>query len=172
MFTRISLVFASLVAATALAAAGPPDSLLPDPSPPKKPEQPPTLAPQVGTVIALDGETGTIKYSVVVPRTIHELVFGPDSRLQFRVIGWQYERVIRTAKMDQLQFFDGTGKRLTTNEVWKRLMIGTDFFVSADGKPVSAAHLKLIAPNALVVVDFDNVHQLILEEALIKDIAR
>src|SRR5262245_7116318 len=107
MFTRISLVFASLIAATALAAACPPLLTPPEELPLKKPE-PPKLElldahfPHVGTVLALDGETGTIKYSVVAPRGIYELVLEPGSRLQSRLIGWRYERVIRTAKLDQL----------------------------------------------------------------------
>ncbi|MCI0705628.1 MAG: hypothetical protein L0241_31600, partial [Planctomycetia bacterium] len=122
---------------------------------PKKPVPAPQF-PQVGTIIALDGRTGTIEYSVVVPRALRTII--PDGpEFQVKVIGWQYERVIRTAKLDRLQITDATGKRLTTEEVWKRLRIGTNFFVSADGNPVSAEHLKLIAPDVLVVVDRDNV---------------
>jgi hypothetical protein len=175
MFARVPLVLGSLLTAAALAAAcEPPDTPFPplrEPLPPKGSVQTVAPFPQLGTVVALNGKEQTIEYTVVVPVLVREPIWryrehplgtGDGARWELvRKPGpayhWQYRQITRSSKIDRLKFSTATGKQLTTDEVWKRLAIGTTFFVSADGAPVSAAHLKLIARDALVVVDFDNV---------------
>lgn len=160
MFTRVSLVLAALVAATAITTACPPPLLDDLPLPLKKPEAAPF--PHVGTIVALDGKTETVEYTVVVPVLVRERILDwpqllerePRARFVYR---WQHKKVTRTSKIDRLKFTDVTGKPIPTLDAWKRLEIGTTFFVSADGNPVSAAHLKMLAPDALVAVDADNV---------------
>jgi hypothetical protein len=173
MFTRVPLVLASLVAATAIAAACEPPfpPLLPfDELPPRKPA--PTIVPfpQVGTVVALNGREETIEYTVVVPVLVRETVRTNPIRVTddggktwepvwktTTVYRWEHKLITRKSKLDRLKFFDATGKPVATLDAWKRLEIGTKFFVSADGAMVSADYLKLIGKDVLVVVDFDNV---------------
>lgn len=167
MFTRVPFVLAALVAATVIASACEPPFPLPPYEPiPKKPDVVPP--PQVGTIVRLDGKEETVEYTVVIPvgvrdtlRVMPELRDAEGRKIPdwknatgFR---WEYRQVTRKSKIDRLKFFDATGKPVAMLDAWKRLEIGTTFFVSADGGPVSAAHSKLIAPDALVVVDFDNV---------------
>jgi hypothetical protein len=177
MFTRVPLVLGSVLIAAALAAACEPPFEEP---PRKRPVQPVAPFPQVGTVVALDGKEETIEYTVVVPVLVRETIrlvphhhgIPEDGATWERVrkpapvFHWRHKQITRKSKIDRLKFSDATGKQLTTAEVWKRLAIGTTFFVSADGAPVPAAHLKLIARDALVVVDFDNV----LMERLIQEL--
>jgi hypothetical protein len=181
MFTRVSLVLGSVLTAAALAAACEPPFPPPFDDPPlKKPVQTVAPFPQVATVVALDGKEETIEYTVVVPVLVRE-PFGlraephwvPDDggmwvslRKTPTVVRWQYKQITRKSKIDRLKFSDATGKQLTKEQVWKRLAIGTTFFVSADGAPVPSAHLALIARDVLVVVDFDNV----LMERLIQEL--
>ena len=153
MFTRVSLVLGAVLAATAVASACELPPLVEELQP-KKPAPEAAPFPQVGTVVALDATDGTIKYTVVVGKPVLMVLESYPPQYVFR---WQTETVTRKVKMDRLKFFDATGKQVSTEEVWKRLAIGTNFFVSADGKPVPAEHLKLMARDPLVVVDFDNV---------------
>jgi hypothetical protein len=189
MFTRITFVLAALVAATALATAcEPPFPPLPPDEfpPPKKPAPAVTPFPQVGTVTALDGKEETIEYTVVVPVLVRETIYAKVGNLRVTddggktwepvrrpvsVYRWHHKQVTRKSKIDRLKFSDASGKPIPTLDAWKRLEIGTTFFVSADGQPVSAAHRKLMAPDALVAVDFDNVvMERILQELELSDI--
>ena len=174
MFTRVPLVLAALIAAAAFTAAcEPPFPPFPpfDELPPRKPAPTITPFPQVGTVVALNGKEETIEYTVVVPVLVRETVRVPS---HFRVTDdggktwepvwktttvyrWQHKQITRKSKIDRLKFFDASGTPVPTLDAWKRLEVGTKFFVSADGATVAAEHLKMIGKDALVVVDFDNV---------------
>lgn len=173
MFTRVPLALGLVLAATMIAAAcEPPFPPSPD-EPLLKPHKPKPAAPfpQVGTVVALDGKEEMIEYTVVVPVVVRETIGvwsnlrEPGDGSKIRELGWktvtvyrwQYKQITRKSKIDRLKFSDATGKPIPTLDAWKRLEIGTTFFVSADGAPVSAEHRKLIAPDALVVIDYDNV---------------
>ena len=153
MFTRVSLILAAVLAATAVASACQDPLFLPFEPQSRKPTPDPTPFPQVGTVVALNGKDGTIEYTVVTRGPVLHILESYPPRYEFR---WEIKLVTRKVKMDRLKFSDATGKKLTTEEAWKRLSIGTNFFVSTDGGPVPAEHLKLMARDALVVVDFDN----------------
>lgn len=156
MFTRVSLVLAAVLAATTIAAACEP--LPHEELQPRKSD--PAQFPRLGTVVALNGRDQTIEYTVVVPVwTRHRFPAEPrgwERLVPATEFGWQYKQVMRKAKMDRLKFFDAAGEEVAPEDVWKRLSIGTLFFVSADGNPVSAEHRKLLARDVLVVVDFDN----------------
>src|SRR5262245_23188559 len=125
MFTRISLVFAALIAVTAIAAACPPPSMPseelpplipPEERSPKKPV-PASQFPHVGTIIALDSKEGAIEYTVVVLVRVQKLIRDePPGRRPglIPVDGWEYRQITRKAKLDRLQITDATGKRVTT----------------------------------------------------------
>jgi hypothetical protein len=63
-----------------------------------------------------------------------------------------YEEQVRDVPLDSAQFSEAGGKKLSSEDILKRVAVGTIVVISADGKPVDPAYLKTLAKDTLVVV--------------------
>jgi hypothetical protein len=77
-----------------------------------------------------DGKVEAVKYTVYKP------------------IGEQH---VRKLELKSAEVFT-RGKKLSTEEVWKRLTVGATVLVSVDGKSVDPAYLGVLAQDTLVFV--------------------
>jgi hypothetical protein len=67
-----------------------------------------------------------------------------------------YEERSEVINVKRAWVFEGSGKELSTDEVWKRVAAGVAVAVSVDGKDVGPAYLKALAKETLVIVSPQN----------------
>lgn len=115
-------------------------------------------SPLFATVTAVDKQKGVVElvevqtkfsaFMVIVEEVVDGMlvkapktVYQPVTSAQRKVL------TMTTAEVN-----DGTGKKLDKEEVWKRLAVGKTIVISADGRPVDAAYLKIMTPETPVIV--------------------
>jgi hypothetical protein len=62
------------------------------------------------------------------------------------------EKMVGSIALDSADVFEAGGKKLSSDEVWKRVAVGAAVVVSADGKKVNPAYLRALAKDTLVFV--------------------
>jgi hypothetical protein len=92
----------------------------------------------VGSINRQKGEIGLRNRTV-------RFVWEPNRRAVYEEHGW-------TLTLASTQVFDVKGKKLTSEELWKRIAAGAVVAVSADGKEVDPGFLKAFAKDTLVFV--------------------
>jgi len=101
------------------------------------------MGPRLATVARVDQENGEIELREVMSR----VVWNPQ-----RTVVYEQRGFTLSPAMEAFDVFDVNGHKLTDDEVWKRIAVGTVVAVSADAKTVDAMFLKVLAKDTLVVV--------------------
>jgi hypothetical protein len=124
----------------------------------EKPKTPTGLPPTFATVVVLDKPQAVIDLAEVTVRMVPEervkLVTkdGKAEEVKYTVLRPVAEQHIRRLELKSAEVFDARGKKLGSEEVWKRLAVGATVLVSADGQSVDPAYLGVLAQDALVFV--------------------
>ena len=143
--TKLLVVLTLIVAATTAAAQ-------------EKVEIPTGLPPTFATVIATNKpqavlELGDITVRMVPEERVQQVEKdGKIEDVKYTVYRPVYEQHIRKIELKSAEVFDARGKKLKSEEVWKRLATGAIVLVSADGKSVDPAYLGVLAADTLVIV--------------------
>jgi len=101
------------------------------------------IGPRLATVARVDQEKGEIELREVMSR----VVWNPQRKVVYEHFG-----LTLSTAMEAFEVFDVDGQKLTDDEVWKRMAVGTVVAVSADAKKVDPMFLKTLAKDTLVVV--------------------
>jgi hypothetical protein len=101
------------------------------------------MGPRLATVARVDQENGEIVLREVMSR----VVWNPQ-----RTVVYEQRGFTLSPAMEAFDVFDVNGHKLTDDEVWKRIAVGTVVAVSADAKKVDPMFLKTLAKDTLVVV--------------------
>jgi hypothetical protein len=124
----------------------------------EKPKTPTGLPPTFATVIALDKPQAVLDLAEVtvsmVPEERVKLVTKDGKAVEVRYTVYRpvAEQHIRKLELKSAEVFDARGKKLGSEEVWKRLAVGATVLVSTDGRAVDPAYLGVLAQDALVFV--------------------
>lgn len=101
------------------------------------------IGPRLVAVARVDQQNGEIELREVMSR----VVWNPQ-----RTVVYEQRGFTLSPAMEAFDVFDVNGHKLTDDEVWKRIAVGTVVAVSADAKTVDAMFLKVLAKDTLVVV--------------------
>jgi hypothetical protein len=106
----------------------------------------------------IDKKAGEVTFSRVlsqmVPREIEREVVrdGKKERVKETMLVPEFRTILYKYRLKDAQAYDGAGKKLDADDVWKYLAVGTPVLVSSDFRPVDAAYFKLLNKDALVLV--------------------
>jgi hypothetical protein len=126
----------------------------------------PGLPPVFKTVAGADKEKGQILFTETVTRAVPvqreiakeviEIVNGMQVKKVVKVTVTEYvmEHVQQTVSHDaaKSRVITPDGKQLPIDEVWKRLKAKSIVLVSADGNTPSAEYLRMLRPEALIIM--------------------
>jgi hypothetical protein len=120
-----------------------------------KPLGPP---PRFVVVEEADAKKGVVTYSEItmefVPvNQVREVVEdGVTKKVTETVLVPQYKTVMVNFAVKDGQVYDGDGKKLDADEVWKRATPKTPIVLASDSRMIDAAYLKLLKKETLVFV--------------------
>ena len=140
---RLKFVFAlSLTLVTSIAIAE------------EKPNAAPIVPPRFVTVHQIDKPYGTIALTAVTLRFVarapaKEKETGGLNGPKVKPV---YETRVLLYEPGFGEVFDAEGKKLTDEDIWKRVKVGAIVLVSADGSKVHPEYLETIAKETLVFV--------------------
>lgn len=101
------------------------------------------MGPRLATVARVDQEKGEIELREVTSR----VVWNPQ-----RTVLYEQRGLTLSPTLEAFDVFDVDGQKLTDDEVWKRMAVGTVVAVSTDAKKVDPMFWKTLAKDTLVVV--------------------
>jgi hypothetical protein len=122
------------------------------------PKIPAGLPPTFATVVAMDKAKAVLDLGDTTIRMVPEEKIKRvehDGRVEevkytvYKPIGEQH---VRKLDLKSAEVFDARGKKLGNEVVLTRLTVGATVLVSADGKAVDSAYLRVVAPDTLVFV--------------------
>ena len=115
--------------------------------------------PEFVTVVAMDEEQAVLnlEYTVTIGlkkvRLQSDYVVNGEARTVEIIVPKPIQkRRILKLKLKYAEVFDGRGKKLKTEEIWKRLAVGACVVIPVDGKAVDPVYLRVLAKDTLVIV--------------------
>jgi hypothetical protein len=124
----------------------------------EQPRKSPGIAPRFVRILQIDRDQSELILSTVTMRFVAEQRTrsvergGKTEDEVYTVRTPVYEERAESISLHVAQIFDGRGKELTAEEIWKRAEIGAAAVVSADGRKVDPVYLKALAKDTLVIV--------------------
>ena len=125
----------------------------------EKPAARSSVPPRFVTVLQTNPRKGELELSNVTVRFVPETrtrAVERDGKVEEEertTIATVYEEsMVGTVVLESAQVFEAGGKKLSGEEVLKRVAVGTVVAVSADGKEVSPAYLGALAKDTLIFV--------------------
>jgi hypothetical protein len=118
----------------------------------------PGVPPRFVTVLQINQRQGEIDLANVTVRFVPETRVravkqdGKVENVTETVMKPVYEeRMVGRVALVSAEVFEAGGKKLSREDVLKRVAVGTIVVISADGKPVNPAYLRLLANETLVI---------------------
>jgi hypothetical protein len=145
---QMTPLFATLVVATLIIAPAPEDK-------PKLPDSPP---PRLVSVSAVDGKEGTCTVRTIIVKTVpvqEQVAINVngrtviETRTVLKSITEAREEKVAVKSSD---VFDGEGKPVTEDDVWKRLTVGATIAIAVDSNKVNPAYLAAFKKETLIFV--------------------
>ncbi len=117
----------------------------------KVPTGPP---PRFATVTAIDKSLGVLELAHMQTKYASETVMvKQEGKVEPRTkTTWFLVNEPTKLAVDSAEIFDAAGKKVSQEDVLKRLTVGATVLVSADGKQVHSAYLGVIKPDTLIFV--------------------
>jgi hypothetical protein len=121
----------------------------------EKPNAAPIVPPRFVTVWDLDKSNGKIALTTV---TVRFVVRAPakekeaDRELNGPKVKPVYETRVESYEPGVGEVFDTQGKKLTDEDIWKKVKVGAIALVSGDGNKVHPVYLEMIAKETLIFV--------------------
>ncbi len=112
------------------------------------------VPPRLVTVGRVDQQKGEIDLRNLTVRFVWE----PNRKAIYEDHGW-------TLSLASAEVFDVENKKLTNDELWKRIAVGAVVAISADAKKVDRAFLKALAKDTLVFVSPEYAVNSVLQSA-------
>jgi hypothetical protein len=115
-------------------------------------------APSIFAVAEVDRTAGTytvnqavtVQVPVSTEKTI--IVGGMEKKVAVTSLKTEYRTEIRRHTLKGLEFYNVKGEKLKDDEAMKRFVPGAVVLLSADGKKVDPAYLRIVKDDALIVV--------------------
>jgi len=124
----------------------------------EKPKMLTSVSPRFVTVFEINQRQGVLDLVSVTVRFAAKTVkmdVKKDGKLQTvtkTVYEPVYEKHIGRLALKSAEVFDAGGKKLSSEDVWKRVAVGATVLVSADGNKVDSVYLSALAKDTLVFV--------------------
>lgn len=112
------------------------------------------VPPRLVTVGRIDQQNGKIDLRDLTVR----FIWDPNRKAIYEDHGW-------TLSLESAEVFDVENKKLTNDELWKRVAVGAVVAISADAKKVDRAFLKALAKDTIVFVSPEYAVNSVLQSA-------
>jgi hypothetical protein len=118
--------------------------------------RPKGVLPQFATVSSIDPQQNALFLETVTTRVGAVILAreeernGKVVRLTQTIYKPVYETQVRPLALETAEVFEAGGKKLSSEEIWKRVAVGATVLVSVDGQPVDSASLRTLAKDTLI----------------------
>jgi hypothetical protein len=116
------------------------------------------VPPRLVTVLEVRQKEGELVLASVMVRNVVEQrirvveVNGKSEEVAYTVMKPVFEERSELIDLNRAWVFEGSGKELSKEEVWKRVAAGVAVALSGDGKDVTPVYMRALATETLVIV--------------------
>jgi hypothetical protein len=112
------------------------------------------VPPSFGIVRNINKKEGTLTYEVMYPTEFHDQIVSRTAGKTWKEMNTRMNKdiVVTKCSFKEVGVYDGAGKAIGPEIAAQRIAPGATILVARDGKMVHADYLRVVNPNALIVV--------------------